>query len=320
MIPFTTTPVAPSVDPDAASQAIKAVERARSQVANWVQEANRVTESEVLSAGNAVQKVAEVSRSQAASLAGLVERLTRGATGDSGVAAAIAKQARTTKTMVEALQINANEQLERSSASKECVELIVQVSSQIERLSRESNMLSLNANIEAVRAGSNGAAFQVVATEMRRLSQQVAQANSRVQDLAERLGALLPTLTACAEKVKTDADNFAQVNREQGAAVDSALSELNSHVGKAITDSESAVAQVINLSQNALSHLQFQDVVSQNLRSIDAVIRNAGVRVFDAFGVPDASATLTPPAYTTLGLSFDGEDEPDVDAGEITFF
>jgi methyl-accepting chemotaxis protein len=201
------------------------------------------------------------------------------------------------------------------------VELISRVSTRIDLLARESNILSLNARIEAARAGAQGSAFQVVAGEMNRLSQQVAKANAEVLDLAERLGELLPAVASSALLARRETERLGETTVRQGLAAQHALGELQADVGKAIADSERSVDDVLRLSQAALSHLQFQDVVSQSLRSIDAVIHGVAVDALDALGPDLGSTSVSPPAYTTLGLFMDDSAESNGLAnGEVILF
>lgn len=57
----------------------------------------------------------------------------------------------------------------------------------ITKIARKSNLLSLNASIEAARVGESGAAFSVVATEMKRLAEDSAQEAKKIQKLLQEL-------------------------------------------------------------------------------------------------------------------------------------
>ena len=61
----------------------------------------------------------------------------------------------------------------------------------IKMISHRTNLLSLNASIEAARAGDAGKGFAVVAEEIRKLSEQVAEANDRI---SERIGDILESI------------------------------------------------------------------------------------------------------------------------------
>ncbi|PLY00838.1 MAG: hypothetical protein C0623_06495 [Desulfuromonas sp.] len=61
----------------------------------------------------------------------------------------------------------------------------------IKMISHRTNMLSLNASIEAARAGAAGKGFAVVAQEIRKLSEQVTEANDKI---SERIGDILQNI------------------------------------------------------------------------------------------------------------------------------
>ncbi len=67
---------------------------------------------------------------------------------------------------------------------EERTDAIASIVSMIEEIARKTNLLSLNASIEAARAGAHGRGFAVVAEEIRLLSRQSGEAASRIGKLA----------------------------------------------------------------------------------------------------------------------------------------
>jgi methyl-accepting chemotaxis protein len=57
----------------------------------------------------------------------------------------------------------------------------------ITKIARKSNLLSLNASIEAARVGEAGRAFSVVAAEMKKLAEDSAQEAKKIDTLLQEL-------------------------------------------------------------------------------------------------------------------------------------
>lgn len=77
-----------------------------------------------------------------------------------------------------------NSHLKELEASTIQMEKVIGV---ISNIARRSNILSLNASIEAARAGDSGKGFSVVATEMKKLSELSAKEAGKIQELLGEL-------------------------------------------------------------------------------------------------------------------------------------
>jgi len=77
-----------------------------------------------------------------------------------------------------------NMHLKELEASTNQMEDVIRV---ITKIARKSNLLSLNASIEAARVGEAGRAFSVVATEMKKLAEDSAQEAKKIEGLLQDL-------------------------------------------------------------------------------------------------------------------------------------
>lgn len=83
----------------------------------------------------------------------------------------------------------------------------------IKSLSNETNLLGLNASIEAARSGSEGRGFQVVASEIRKLS-------VSSSDAVEKIGSGLKDMNLSIEKVVDNIKDITNVTHSQAAATE----------------------------------------------------------------------------------------------------
>lgn len=67
------------------------------------------------------------------------------------------------------------------------IDKIGEISSFVGDLSKQTNMLAMNAAVEAAHAGEHGKGFAVVATEIRKLADQSGQSVSRINDLVAKI-------------------------------------------------------------------------------------------------------------------------------------
>nr|WP_154890978.1 methyl-accepting chemotaxis protein [Paenibacillus xylanexedens] len=151
---------------------------------------------------------------------------------------------------------------------------IVKMVDAISEISAQTNLLSLNAAIEAARAGEHGRGFQVVATEVRKLSEQSAQSAGEIVGLVSSIETGMRNAAHSMSVVSSEVQEGIQLVNQAGSTFDHIRSSVSGVAGQAQEVSASIEQMNAGVEQ-----------INASMKSIMDVTENA------AAGTEEVSAT-----------------------------
>jgi len=173
------------------------------------------------------------------------------------------------------------ETLRRIEAISQRVDKIQASLDDVDQVSHALKILALNAKIEAARAGKNGNAFGVVATETGVLAARIRETAKSVRGMVDGLWEEVKASTRrmrvelVQDQSAGEMGRVAEQSREEGTRALDALTRahvlMQGQVAEAASNSEKLAEDI----EEAMTALQFQDAVNQQIEHVVSALHEA---------------------------------------------
>jgi methyl-accepting chemotaxis protein len=168
----------------------------------------------------------------------------------------------------------------------EQISAVVQV---IKEVADQTNLLALNAAIEAARAGEQGRGFAVVADEVRKLAERTAQSTGDISTMVGKIQVSAKEAVGEMDRVVRQVDEGQALAQDAGARIQTIRDGANK-VSQAVTEISNALKEQSQASQDIAKHVESiaQMTDENNAAAEDAA---AGAKQLDTLS-KDVSATV----------------------------
>ncbi len=145
---------------------------------------------------------------------------------------------------------------------------VVGLTGGISKIAMQTKLLSLNASIEAARAGDAGAGFGVVAGEVRTLATDSGELSGRIGDAVRRVDTLVEGASGLIQTLASTDMTFAFEARDDVDLLLKQAAETNRVVEAGLNNVEGITTRIAKDVGESVMALQFEDIVRQLLRHV----------------------------------------------------
>ncbi len=203
--------------------------------------------------GQAIEAVQEVS-SSAQEMASIAKEGSKSVNSTAGAMEKVRQQVEISSEKVQILDLKGME--------------IGNIVGAIETIAEQTNLLALNAAIEAARAGEHGRGFAVVADEVRKLAQQAAVATQEIGALIEGVRATVKETVLAIQATNVEVERGAAMSHEAGLALSQIVDSA-----QAVATQATTVSDLAHQVESVMAEVS--DVAADNQRASEEMARGA---------------------------------------------
>ncbi|MCC0019311.1 MAG: HAMP domain-containing protein [Rhodobiaceae bacterium] len=166
----------------------------------------------------------------------------------------IGRQAEESARKADLAAREADQTVEKVNALSEAAEKIGAIVGLIQDIAEQTNLLALNATIEAARAGEAGKGFAVVASEVKNLASQTAKATTEISEQISAIQNATDTSTAAIETVTGTIKELNEIAAQIATAVEQqalATHEISGNVQRAATGTQEVSSSIATVTSAA---------------------------------------------------------------------
>jgi methyl-accepting chemotaxis protein len=174
---------------------------------------------------------------------------------------------------------------------------------EIEGISKQTNLLALNAAIEAARAGEAGRGFAVVADEVRDLSGRTNHFSQQIRGSLSKMQTTIEATEQAINRMAAQDMTFALTSKSDVELAMVGINEMNRRTGETVLELNTIGERVEAAVNQAIMSLQFQDMVTQLLGHVSKRLDVLDEIVSDERQMGGALHGNGNPAETLLALA-----------------